>query len=214
MKLFFVISLIFLIAFLAMQFFAMRSSRKTETQDYELLRTGQDFEVRYYPAALLAKVSSESKSYRELSSSGFGKLAGYLFGANSESIKMSMTAPVYMDLGERESSMMFVMPSQFNIQTIPVPDNANIVLETSKPAYVAVSSFGGFAGAEIIERHKKRLELLLLANGIVAEGRYRFLGYNPPYQLFGRHNEIAVELNPKSLRTVNDQSKSSSVQPN
>jgi hypothetical protein len=29
---------------------------------------------------------------------------------------------------------------------------------------------------------------------ITSYGHYRFLGYNPPYQLFGRRNEIIVSV--------------------
>ena len=55
--------------------------------------------------------------------------------------------------------------------------------------------FGGFANTESINKHKMILENALKEKGISYYGNFRFLGYNPPYQLFGRRNEVIVTIN-------------------
>jgi hypothetical protein len=65
--------------------------------------------------------------------------------------------------------------------------------------YVAVIQFGGFANTSSINKHKAQLKQLLDKRGISYFGNFRFLGYNPPYQLFGRRNEVIVSLNPNEF---------------
>jgi hypothetical protein len=170
-------------------------SNKTETQQYKVIKEEKLFEVRYYPAALMAKINSTTKSYRDLGTSGFGKLAKYIFGGNHEKKEIAMTSPVHMEIGDSISTMAFVMPSSFKKEELPIPNNAEIVIEPSEPEYVAVIQFGGFASNESITKHKDILEKALKAKGISYYGNFRYLGYNPPFQIFGRRNEVIVSLN-------------------
>ena len=65
--------------FFVFQFYLAMSIAKTESQPYDLVKKYKGFEVRYYPAATMATIRSSAKSYRELSSPGFRKLAGFIF---------------------------------------------------------------------------------------------------------------------------------------
>ncbi len=142
----------------------------------------------------MAKISSSSKSYRDLGYSGFSKLAKYIFGGNSENKQISMTSPVHMDIGDAVSTMAFVMPANLKKEDLPQPNNTEIQIQTSEPEYVAVIKFGGFATTASINKHKKLLEKLLQEKGIAYHGNFRYLGYNPPYQVFGRRNEVIVAV--------------------
>ena len=42
--------------------------------------------------------------------------------------------------------------------------------------------------------HKKRLIETLQANGIEAKGMIEFLGYDSPYKVYNRRNEVLVEI--------------------
>jgi hypothetical protein len=194
MKIFLIITIIILILFSIFQIYTAMATGKTETQAYKVIRAEKLFEIRYYPAAVMARISSTSKSYRDLGSSGFSKLAKYIFGGNSENKQIAMTSPVHMDIGDSISTMAFVMPSNFDKDNLPKPNNADIVIETSKPEYVAVIKFGGFASTERINEHKNILENALKDKGLTYYGNFRYLGYNPPFQLFGRRNEVIVAL--------------------
>jgi hypothetical protein len=171
------------------------STKKSETQGFNIIRVEKLFEIRYYPSAIMAKISSTSKSYRDLGNSGFSKLAKYIFGGNSENKQIAMTSPVHMDIGDSISTMAFVMPSNYKMGDLPQPNNADIAIETTKPEYLAVIQFGGFANTASIDKHKVILENALKEKGLTYYGNFRYLGYNPPYQLFGRKNEVVVALN-------------------
>jgi len=171
------------------------SINKTETQAYNVIKMEEEFEIRYYPAATMAMISSSSTSYRDLGSSGFSKLAKYIFGGNSEKKQIAMTSPVHMDIGDSNSTMAFVLPSAYNQNNLPKPNDSNIAIKTSTPEYVAAIKFGGFANDESIRKHRMLLEEALKAKGLTYYGNFRFLGYNPPFQFFGRRNEVIVAVN-------------------
>jgi hypothetical protein len=171
------------------------SINKTETQAYKVIRVEEIFEIRYYPAATMAMISSTSKSYRDLGSSGFSKLAKYIFGGNSENKQIAMTSPVHMDIGATKSTMAFVLPSQFNASNLPKPNDSSVSIISSEPEYVAVIQFTGFATTVSINKNKTLLENALKRKQLSYYGNFRYLGYNPPFQLFGRRNEVIVALN-------------------
>jgi hypothetical protein len=142
----------------------------------------------------MALVTSSLKSYRELGNTGFRKLAGYIFGGNKENKKIAMTSPVHMEISDTVSSMSFVMPTNYNKDNLPQPNNSEIKIKVSEPEYVAALKFGGFATTSRIEKHKAQLKKLLEDKGISYYGNFRYLGYNPPFQLFGRRNEVIVAI--------------------
>ena len=195
MKIFIIIAVILVVIFIISQIYAKMSINKTETQAYNVIKVEENFEVRYYPAATMAMISSTSTSYRDLGSSGFGKLAKYIFGGNSEKKQIAMTSPVHMDISDSNSTMAFVLPSVYNQTNLPKPNDSSIAIKTSPPEYVAVVKFGGFANDESIRKHRMLLEEALKAKGISYYGNFRFLGYNPPFQFFGRRNEVIVAVN-------------------
>lgn len=165
---------------------------QTEQQAYQVIRVYPDFEIRYYPPAVLAKTYSHARSYREISSSGFNTLAGYIFGGNQQNQKIAMTAPVHMDISPGGSSMAFVMPAQYRFQDLPQPLNAAVKLEIAPAEYIAAIQFSGYANDRLIATHVDELSRVLALNGIQSKGNYRFLGYNSPYRVWNRRNEIIV----------------------
>lgn len=202
MKIFIVICSIAIIVFIVFQIYSTMATKKSETQQYEVIRTENEFEIRYYPAVIMAKISSSSNSYLDLGYSGFGKLAKYIFGGNNENKKIAMTSPVHMDIGDEVSTMAFVMPSSLKNEDMPIPDNSEILIQTSESEYVAAFQFGGFANNYNINKNKAILEKLLQERGIFYYGHFRFLGYNPPYQIFDRRNEVIVAINSDEFKDV------------
>jgi hypothetical protein len=188
----FVIATIVLIVLF--QSFIIMPTNKTEEQKYSLLRKYKDFEIRFYPSATIATISSNAKTYRDLSGPGFRKLAGYIFGGNETNTRISMTAPVQMDINDSASTMSFVMPSSYNESNLPKPNDPNVVIKSTADEYVAVIRFGGYASDKDLKFYSEKLQNLLKENGIRSFGNFRFLGYNPPYQFIGRRNEIIVAV--------------------
>lgn len=190
---------VLLLIFLVFQSYMSSSLSKIEKQPYRVIRKAEGFEVRYYPPAMFATVRSKAKSYRELSGNGFRRIAGYIFGDNASSEKIAMTSPVHMDINDSNSSMSFVMPATFNEESLPRPNDPSILIHQTKGEYVAALSFGGFANDASIRKYSEQLREHLLQQGIKVIGNYRYLGYNPPYQLIGRKNEIIVEVDWKAV---------------
>jgi hypothetical protein len=181
--------------FIAFQIYTFMATAKTEQQAYKVISTQKDYEIRFYPAVTMATISSTAKTYKELGSSGFTKLAGYIFGENKEKKHIAMTSPVHMNINDSASTMSFVMPAQYHKDNLPQPDDSEIKIETTNDEYVAAIRFDGFAKGEKIKEQTALLENALKAANIHYYGSFRFLGYNPPYQLFGRKNEIIVAVN-------------------
>jgi hypothetical protein len=186
------------IIILLLQSFTIMSANRTEQQQYRVILEEKDFEIRFYPSATVATINSNAKTYRELSGPGFRKLAGYIFGGNETNTSISMTSPVHMDINEDGSSMSFVMPSSYNQENLPKPNDPDVIITNTADEYVAVIRFGGYASDRNLIYYSDKLHDILEEKGITAYGHARFLGYNPPYQLFGRRNEIVIPVNWKS----------------
>jgi hypothetical protein len=87
------------------------------------------------------------------------------------------------------------MPAQFTIENLPKPNDDRVNLKKIPDQYVAAIRFGGYASDEEILTHRKKLESALNKNAISYYGNFQFLGYNAPYQFWGRRNEIIVQVN-------------------
>lgn len=194
MKTFIILTTIAIVILVLFQSFTLMSSNKTEEQNYTIVLKDKDFEIRFYPSVTVATVNSKAKTYKELSGPGFRKLAGYIFGGNETNTSISMTSPVHMDINDSISSMSFVMPSSYNQENLPKPNDPNVVLQNTADEYVAAMRFGGFASDKDLLYYSDKLLGLLEEKGITPYGHARFLGYNPPFQLVNRRNEIIVSV--------------------
>lgn len=179
-------------ALLILESFTVMAFGETEKQKYRVVRSGDGFEIRFYPSVILATVYSDARTYRELAYPGFRKLAGYIFGGNSSETKISMTSPVHMDMNE--ASMSFVMPSAYTEESLPAPDDPSVRLQRTGDVYVAAIRFSGYASDKDILKYSEKLKSLLEDKEIEWYGNFRYLGYNPPYQPFGRRNEVIVNV--------------------
>ncbi len=185
------------VLFIGIQVATSMATKSTEQQPYTVIRTIGDLEVRHYPEALSATVLRPGGTYKEISTPGFKSLAGYIFGGNSEEQKIAMTSPVHMEMGADSSRMRFVLPAGMSMESLPKPNDGDVHLERLPAEVVAVLRFGGFADdAKIAEHSTRLLEAVRLA-GLSPIGNVRFLGYDPPWQLLGRRNEVAVAIAPE-----------------
>lgn len=175
--------------------FQLYTPMATETQAYKAIFAKKDFEIRFYPATTMASITSYDKNYGALGRAGFRKLAGYIFGGNAGNQKIAMTAPVHMNINDSNSTMSFVMPLEYGKDNLPQPNDTSVKIETTADEYVAAIRFGGYASDKHIKEYSDKLENALKESSIPYYGRFRLLTYNPPFQLFGRKNEIIVSVN-------------------
>lgn len=182
------------VAFGVVQFFALKSQWNIETYPYEVTKSYENFEIRTYEATLFTSVEMSSDVYQKASRKGFGVLAGYIFGNNDRNEKIAMTSPVSMSIEEDRMTMMFMVPSKLKKEELPKPNESRIVFKEEPAKKVAAISFGGWANDEKIARYKELLINALEAEGISYSQKFYFFGYNAPYEVFNRKNEIIVEL--------------------
>jgi hypothetical protein len=198
MKTLFLLLGVILIAFVLVQLFAMKGQRNIETYPYVVQKKYDLFEIRNYEATLFTTVKLATKKYKESSSKGFSLLAGYIFGNNKRNEKIAMTSPVAMTI-EDSVTMMFMVPKKFKKETLPQPNQLQIEFKEEPAKTVAAIVFDGWANDEKIEKYKEKLKAALDAEGITYTNRFYFLGYNAPYEVFNRKNEVIVELRDEAL---------------
>lgn len=194
MKIFLIVVIACIVLLLLLQFMTIMSTQKAERQKYTVVHTEPEFEIRFYPQAVFATIYSSAKTYSELASPGFRRLAAYIFGGNDSRTKISMTAPVQMNINDSLSEMSFVMPAEYETEKLPKPNDSKVTIHKTQDEYVAAIRFGGFASDDQILNNSGKLKKLLGSKGIAYSGNFRYLGYNPPWQVFGRRNEIIVSV--------------------
>lgn len=174
----------------------MKTTNDVEDYPYTVVKEYDTFEIRQYEAGLFTSVKMNTKEYEAASSQGFQVLAGYIFGGNERNQKIAMTSPVTMNL-EESMTMMFMVPRDMNKEDLPKPNNNNIVFEEIPAKRVAAIRFSGWASTEKIDLYKTKLKEALTKEGIAHTDQFQFFGYNPPYELINRRNEVVVELSEK-----------------
>lgn len=165
---------------------------------YEVVKKLGNVEIRRYPKIVIAKVSN-------LEADNFGLLFRFISGNNKqkEKVKMTtpvvsqeikMTSPVLSDYSN-QGYMAFVMPSEFNMETTPLPLDSRVKIEEVPSRIVAVLRFSGSWSEPHFEEKTKEL-LQELANArLVTVGPVFSMLYNPPFTpSFLRRNEVAIEV--------------------
>jgi len=169
------------------------TSKDIETPDYKVLKTIDEVELRLYPKMIVAKTSLSDKSFENQGSNGFRTIANYIFGGNEKNQKIAMTAPVVMEMSD-SATMYFVMPKQYKKEDLPNPSSKNVRISEESSKTLAVISYGGFSSDKKIQKHQKELMKVLMKNNIKTKGAYMYMGYNAPWDVINRRNEVAIEI--------------------
>jgi hypothetical protein len=193
MKAFLIITIGIAMVIIAAQVKTARSAERTEQYPYSVIKTYRDFEVRQYERAIFARTRVDASTYRSGSSAAFRTLASYIFGGNERNENIAMTSPVAMQRGQG-LEMEFMMPSKYTIESLPAPNRQDIEFYEKPEVVMAAISFKGWASDAKIAEMTETLKGLLAKEGIAHTGNFIYLGYNPPYQVINRRNEIVVEI--------------------
>ncbi len=177
------------ISFLIVSF----TSKNIETPDYKVVKTIDEVELRLYPKMIVAKTNLADNSFENQGSNGFRTIANYIFGGNEKNQKIAMTAPVVMNMGD-SATMYFVMPKSYKKEDLPNPNSKNVQLVEETSKYLAVITYGGYSSDKKIEKHRSELEFILKKNNIKTKGTYMYMGYNAPWDVINRKNEVAIEV--------------------
>jgi hypothetical protein len=179
------------------------TSKDIETPDYKVLKTIDEVELRLYPKMIVAKTSLSDKSFENQGSNGFRTIANYIFGGNEKNQKIAMTAPVTVEPQAAESSMKtaktwrinFVMPSQYNLATIPKPKNNAVTLREVPSKYFIVHKYSGFNTVSRVQAKTDEAVEWAIKRSYKIIGTPQLSRYDPPWTLpMFRRNEIMIDI--------------------
>ncbi|XP_046347443.1 heme-binding protein 2-like isoform X2 [Haliotis rufescens] len=163
----------------------------------------EGFEERHYEACKWVSTKVMAMTYKDGVSAGFWRLFKYISGENEAKQKVEMTAPVATQVVpgagpncESTFTVSFYIPLEHQADP-PKPTNPDVFISDWPEINLAVKSFSGFAkesdwiskGRELAED----VEKTDLKNKFVKE-YYFTAGYDSPFKLFGRHNEVWFKL--------------------
>lgn len=167
----------------------------TEEPAYTVEQRTRDVEVRRYAERVVAEtvVTGEVETAR---STGFRRLAGYIFGGNHSRAKFAMTAPVsQQSTTPREWVIRFFMPAGIGLESLPEPDNSAVQLVRIPAETVAVHTFSGDRGRRAVEMRTATLLNAVKNMQFEPDGVPQAWFYDPPWTLpMFRRNEIAVPV--------------------
>jgi hypothetical protein len=193
MKIVMIILAVILTSFALVQLYLIFGQRNIEKYPYVVQKKYGKIEIRTYEATLFTSVKLNTKGYENSSRRGFSILAGYIFGNNERNEKIAMTSPVTMSLGD-SVTMMFMVPKKLKKDMLPKPNQSGIEFKEEPAKQLAAIRFSGWANDAKIEKYKQQLKAALDAEGIKYSNQFYFFGYNAPFEVFNRKNEVLVEL--------------------
>lgn len=190
-------------------------SSNVEKAKYEVIQKKPDYEIRQYAEQIVAQTTVKG-SYNDALNEGFSIIANYIFGGNTKKEKIAMTAPVLEQKNEpNENSekiamtapvlastegetrtVAFVMPSSYNLENLPTPNDSRVEINSIPSKKMAALKFSWYYSEKRVNKMKERLLELLKKDNIELVGTEpQFAGYNDPFTPpWMMRNEILVEI--------------------
>ncbi|KAL3690566.1 hypothetical protein R1sor_016875 [Riccia sorocarpa] len=191
-----------------------------ETIPYRVISKKQGYQIREVESYLIAETDMPGTTGFDFMSSGqaFNTLADYIFGKNKgretmemttpvitrrnepKSQKMEMTTPVFTQKASSTGSwrMSFLLPSKFDEENIPIPENSSVKIRRVPSKLVAVTAFPGYVTDDLVKRKERELRQALQRDGQVRVKdsiQPDIAQYNPPFTPpFMRRNELSLEV--------------------
>ena len=180
-----------------------------EKPEYQVVQSEQNIEIRQYMPMIIAEVNVAGDR-ENASRKGFQLLADYIFGNNTvqkvismtapvqqkKNQKISMTAPVQQQLSEKSWQISFVMPSEHNLDTLPIPNNKRVQLKKISAKKFIVIKFSGTSSKKNITEHENQLIKYVREKQINITESPKYAFYNTPWTLpILRRNEVMFEIN-------------------
>jgi hypothetical protein len=151
-------------------------------------------EIRSYGPHLLAEVRVAGSRQGAIQT-GFGMLAGYIFGGNATGEKIAMTVPVAQTPAGESWVVSFMMPARYTTETLPAPRNAAIRFVKAGPSRQLVERFSGLPGTAGLAERAEALRTWAEAEGHVILAGPHYYFYDAPMTLpWKRRNEVAFTI--------------------
>jgi hypothetical protein len=169
----------------------------TKRQEFRVLETFRDFEIREYQPCVIAEVAVPAE-YSEASSRAFSSLFGYISSGNKTSEKISMTAPVISSQKPNDSGtwyVSFVMPAGSRFENMPEPNDAKVLLRDLDSEMCVAQSFRGRASADISKKMAEQLRAAGARENLTLSAETRICRFDPPFKPgFLQYNEIVIPI--------------------
>ena len=177
----------------------------TEQQPYRVVAQHPGFELRRYPAHLVAEVRVEG-GFEQAALDAFGPLGAYVGGANRSRQPIApgagpetiaMTIPFVQEEGDRPEHWLawLVMPGGFTPETLPEPVDPRVHIRAVPQQLAAAVRFSGRGTAKVFDRRAIALGRAVTAAGLRPIGAVRYARFDPPRRLwFLRRNEVVLPI--------------------
>ena len=171
----------------------------TKQQEFRVLQTYEDFELREYLPCVIAEVKV-SANYSTATRSAFSSLFNYISQGNESSQKIAMTAPVITAQKADKSDsagwyVSFVMPSGSAFDHMPHPNDSQVRLRELDTETCVAKSFRGTATDELSRKKVQELRTSASKANIALSDETRICRFDPPFKPgFLQYNEIVIPI--------------------
>ena len=176
---------------------------------YRTIERDGRFELRVIEPQVVAETIVEG-DFERVGNEGFRRLVDYIGGANRTRDRISMTAPVAQEPASEQIAMTapvaqekvgdryritFLMPSKYELQTLPQPIDSRIRLRAEPVRRVAAIRYTGFWSRSRYDDHERMLREWIQQRGLEPISEPVWARYDPPFMpWFLRRNEILIEV--------------------
>jgi len=183
-------------------------SSNVEQTKYQIIESYGNIEIREYTPQIVAEALI-SGNRKDALKQGFRTIADYIFGNNQSANKIAMTEPVTQQTSTRIAMtapvtqkiegnkwlIRFIMPAEYNLESLPKPNNKDVIIKQIKSKKFATIRFSGISSDSNLAKNTEKLQNFTRKNQIqtISEPTYSF--FNPPWTLpFLRRNEVMIEI--------------------
>lgn len=192
--------------------------QNVEQPAYTLVEQDREFELRDYPALVVAEVQRKGNRQQGLSA-GFGPLARYIFAkeraddvevggeriamtapvvqqALAPDARIAMTAPVTQRRTEGDAwAIRFIMPAQYRLAELPAPASDDVRLSELAARRVAAVRFSGRTTDALIAEREQALREWMANRELRPAAEPTYAYYNDPFTPgFLRRNEVLIDV--------------------
>jgi len=164
---------------------------------FTVLNSTSNWELRRLEATRWVATNTTVLSRETTHSQMFFKLFAYISGANTQGVKIDMTAPVITKVihgptpNDKSTFVEHFMLTHSQWASPIPPTDASVFIQDIPQMDVFVKSFGGYPAEKDYANNARALARDVLAAGYSVEDKYFFeAGYDSPYQFQNRHNEV------------------------
>lgn len=189
--------------------FTPATAMAIDEPSFRVIESAPPVEVREYAPYVVAE-TRVTGGFRDVGNEGFRRLFAYISGENRGTAKIAMTAPVTQQAAPEKIAMTapvtqqadgdvyriaFVLPSQYTLESAPVPTNPEVRLAEVPARRVVAVRYSGLWSAENYKEALGQLTAFAQQRGLKLTGEPVYARYDPPFMpWFLRRNEILVEI--------------------